>query len=64
MLRTSNGAHISVGGIYPSFSYGELMELCPFIDSVSIGEVEEAIVDMTRYLVEGNSLNEVRGIVP
>ncbi len=55
-------AHVVVGGIYPTFSYEEIMKRFPAVDSVVLGEGEETIVELAEAVINGNDWRQVKGI--
>lgn len=54
--------HISIGGIYPTFSYEEIMNLYPSIDSVVIGEGELTFLELTKKILNDENWKDVIGI--
>lgn len=62
MRNSGITTHITVGGIYPTFGYEEIMELYPAVDSVVLGEGEETIVDVAKALAAGRSLDGILGV--
>lgn len=55
-------AHISVGGIYPTFAYDVILDRCSSIDSVVLGEGEETFLNLAEKIVNGESWEETTGI--
>lgn len=63
-LRSSGiTTHITVGGIYPTFGYEEIMALYPAVDSVVVGEGEETLPAVANAVMAGRSLEGVAGVV-
>lgn len=54
--------HISVGGIYPTFSYEEIMTLYPSIDSIVIGEGEVTFLELVKKILDMKDWRDTKGI--
>lgn len=54
--------HITVGGIYPTFAYEELLHSCSAIDTIVIGEGEETSVELATALINGDSFTNIKGL--
>lgn len=61
-LKRSTGAHLVIGGIFPSFAYREILERFPAIDAVVIGEGEETLYELSKAILEGKDWRDVKGI--
>ncbi|MCD6551737.1 radical SAM protein [Thermotoga sp.] len=61
-LREKTTAHISVGGIFPTFAYREILERYPCIDSVVLGEGEVTFYDLAKSILENKNWKEIHGI--
>lgn len=55
-------AHITVGGIYPTFAFEELLKLYPAIDTIVIGEGEETTVELAEAIIKDNEYTGIKGI--
>jgi len=54
--------HINIGGIFPSFSYEEILEMFPAVNSVTLGEGEETFADLAENIINGTDWHSVKGI--
>ncbi|KNZ68280.1 radical SAM protein [Thermincola ferriacetica] len=54
--------HITIGGIYPTFCYEEIMHMFPAIDSVVLGEGEHTFVELAKTVLHGRDWRKIRGI--
>lgn len=54
--------HLTIGGIYPTFAYEELLTLFPAIDSVVVGEGEETATELASVIIYGGDIGNVKGI--
>ncbi|MDO8136346.1 MAG: hypothetical protein Q6354_01790, partial [Candidatus Brocadiales bacterium] len=43
-------AHINLFGYYPTFAYQGILEQFPFIDSVTIGELEHTFLELAQWV--------------
>ncbi|MFQ5861848.1 MAG: B12-binding domain-containing radical SAM protein [Candidatus Brocadiales bacterium] len=51
-LRNLNPqTHINLFGFFPTFSYEEILQKFPFIDSVTVGEPEYTFLELARFLL-------------
>lgn len=55
-------AHVTIGGIYPTFAYEEIMNMYPAIDTAVLGEGEETFVELVKAVINGKDLRKVSGI--
>jgi radical SAM superfamily enzyme YgiQ (UPF0313 family) len=55
-------AHITMGGHYPSFDYGEVLRRMPGLDSVVRFEGEATLVELTQRLSAGEDWRTVPGL--
>lgn len=62
LRKVCKDTHITIGGIYPSFSYREIMDLCSAIDTVVLGEGELTIVELVKAVLKGGDYTKVSGI--
>jgi radical SAM superfamily enzyme YgiQ (UPF0313 family) len=62
-LRAAGVAcHVTVGGHYPSFDYGEVLEGIPGLDSVVRFEGEATLVELAARLGRGDDWRDIEGI--
>lgn len=62
-LRTRGiGAHITMGGHYPSFDYKEVLQRIPGLDSIVRFEGEHTLVELLDKLVKGGDWREIDGL--
>lgn len=61
-LDSNFTCHITVGGIYPTFEYENILTEYHQIDSVVLGEAEETICHLTQAVKSNSSLSCVDGI--
>lgn len=62
-LRNANvTAHITMGGHYPSFDYGEVLTRIPEIDSIVRFEGEMTLVELMERIAGGQDWRSVQGI--
>lgn len=54
--------HLTIGGIYPTFAYEELLTLYPSIDTVVIGEGEETTTLLAEALLHSRDYSSIQGI--
>jgi radical SAM superfamily enzyme YgiQ (UPF0313 family) len=54
--------HISIGGIYPTFSYDEILSVCPQIDTVVVGEGEITFLELARKVLSDEDWKNISGI--
>ncbi len=54
---------IIVGGVHFTALAEEVMNQCPEIDVGILGEAEEVIIDVVKYLKEGKELDDLNGMV-
>lgn len=62
LKKTGFDAHICIGGIFPTFSYKEILANAPCIDSIVLGEGEETFVELTEALINNIDWREISGI--
>ncbi|MEW6182119.1 MAG: radical SAM protein [Bacillota bacterium] len=55
-------AHVTIGGIFPTFSYREIMSMYPEIDTAVLGEGEETFVELVKAILNGKDWRRVSGI--
>lgn len=55
-------SHFTVGGIFPTFAYEEILKECPEIDSVILGEGEITFTELAKKLVNGFEWRDTLGI--
>jgi anaerobic magnesium-protoporphyrin IX monomethyl ester cyclase len=55
-------AHVTVGGHYPSFDYGEVLQRIPGADSVVRFEGEATLVELMERLAKGREWRDILGI--
>lgn len=55
-------AHITIGGHYPSFDYGEVLTRMPGVDSIVRFDGEIALVELLEKLTAGEEWRNVRGL--
>lgn len=55
-------AHITMGGHYPSFDYGEVLERMPGLDSIIRYEGEATVVELLDHLAAGRDWRGIDGI--
>jgi anaerobic magnesium-protoporphyrin IX monomethyl ester cyclase len=55
-------AHITIGGHYPSFDYGEVLQRIPGADSVVRFEGEATLVELMERLASGRDWRDILGI--
>ena len=56
------GAHITIGGHYPSFDYAEVLQRIPGADSVVRFEGEATLVELMERLGSGREWRDIAGI--
>jgi radical SAM superfamily enzyme YgiQ (UPF0313 family) len=62
-LRTAgSAAHVTIGGHYPSFDYGEVLRRIPGADSVVRFEGEATLVELMERLQSGRDWRDIVGI--
>jgi radical SAM superfamily enzyme YgiQ (UPF0313 family) len=62
-LRHNNiDCHFTMGGHFPSLSYGQTLELVPELDSVVLFEGELTLVELVDHLSAGKDWRNVEGI--
>ena len=54
--------HITIGGIYPTFSYEKILKDYPDIDSVVLGEGELTLTELCENLISHGDLTKVNGL--
>jgi anaerobic magnesium-protoporphyrin IX monomethyl ester cyclase len=62
LKKIKSNSHLTVGGIYPTFAYEEILKLYPTIDSIVIGEGEETTVDLAKAIINQGDFREIKGI--
>src|SRR5260370_23020304 len=55
-------AHVTIGGHYPSFDYGEVLQRIPGADSVVRFEGEATLVELMERLASGREWRDILGI--
>src|ERR1700730_14604136 len=55
-------AHVTVGGHYPSFDYGEVLQRIPGADSVVRFEGEATLVELMERLASGRAWRDLLGL--
>ncbi len=55
-------SHITMGGQSPTFHYREVLEMCPGLDSISMYEGEETIVELARALGRNQDWRKIRNL--
>ena len=56
------GAHINMGGHYPSFDYSEVLDRIPGLDSIVRYEGEVTLSDLLNHLAQGRDWRGIDGI--
>lgn len=54
--------HVTIGGIYPTFAYEEILTLYPAIDTVVLGEGEATIFELATALIGSSDYTSIKGI--
>lgn len=62
LKKAGVNAHLSIGGIYPTFAYPEILEKFPAIDSVVLGEGEETFVELAQRILANDEWRDIKGI--
>jgi anaerobic magnesium-protoporphyrin IX monomethyl ester cyclase len=62
LRRELPGAHITVGGHFPSFADAELLDLSPDLDSVVRGEGEYTLLELVQRLDDRQSWSGIHGL--
>jgi len=63
MIRQENrSVKIIIGGVFPTYHWGEILENNPQIDCIVCGEGEETIVNLVEAIESNTSLDLVEGI--
>ncbi|MDD5658561.1 MAG: radical SAM protein [Actinomycetota bacterium] len=62
LKEKNSNAHINIGGIFPSFSYEEILKMFPAIDSVTLGEGEITFIDLAESIINEADWRSVKGI--
>lgn len=44
-------AHFNLYGYYPTFAYEDILNSCPFIDSITIGEPEHTFLELAKRII-------------
>ncbi|MDI7277390.1 MAG: radical SAM protein, partial [Anaerolineae bacterium] len=60
--ETVPSARIVMGGVHATFRYEELLQRCPEIDFVVVGEGERTMLDLAQAISQGSPLSHIRGI--
>lgn len=61
LKRSGFNAHTTIGGIYPTFRYEEILRDFPSIDSVVLGEGEETFAELAEAVVKGGDWRGILG---
>lgn len=61
-LRKKTDAHISVGGIFPTFAYREILEKYHCIDSVVLGEGEITFYELVKAIFGDKDWRRIHGV--
>jgi len=61
-LKEKIETHISIGGIFPTFAYRDILERFPSVDSVVLGEGEITFYELVRAIFEGKDWKDIPGI--
>ncbi|MDI3311033.1 MAG: radical SAM protein [Thermoanaerobacterium sp.] len=61
--ETGYKGHLSIGGIYPTFSYDEILMECPQIDTVVLGEGEITFTELAKKILKDEEWKDISGIV-
>jgi radical SAM superfamily enzyme YgiQ (UPF0313 family) len=56
-------AHFTIGGHFPTFEYGSVLELIPELDSVVRGEGEETLLELFKRIDNPKSWFKIKGLV-
>ena len=62
LRRAGVGAHITVGGHYPSFDYDEVLRGIPDLDSIVRFEGEHTLVELAQRLAAGADWRDLAGL--
>lgn len=60
-LKLQRQIHVSVGGVFPTFSPDETINY-DNVDSICIGEGEEAIVELCRRIQDGSNFTDIKNM--
>ncbi len=55
-------SHITMGGQSPTFHYDEILKMCPGLDSISMFEGEETIVELAKALMLNQEWQRIRNL--
>lgn len=55
-------AHISIGGIFPTYAYEEILNMFPAVDSVVLGEGEETFAELAEKIIAGDDWRDIKGL--
>ena len=55
-------AHISIGGIFPTYAYEEIINMFPAVDSVVLGEGEETFAELAEKIISGHDWHDIKGL--
>ena len=61
-IRESSMNPIFIGGVFPTVAYKEILNDCSSINTICLGEGEKFIVDYLNYIINGASVEEIKGI--
>jgi len=61
--ESSPNAVTIIGGPHATFCPSEILEDCPEVDVICLGEGEETLIDLVRTVEKRSDLRDVRGIV-
>lgn len=62
LRKESVKSHITMGGQSPTFHYREVFEMCPGLDSISMYEGEETIVELARVMDGNQDWRSIRNL--
>jgi len=54
--------HLTVGGIYPTFDYEEILLSNPKVNSVILGEGEETFLELAEKILAGADWHDIRNV--
>ena len=62
MIKENFNIPVFIGGIFPTVAYKEILNDCPYIDFVSLGEGEIFIKDFLKILNSGENYKKLKGL--